>query len=148
MERTREHRDMTTESILRQLRFIPLFVGVVSMLLGNRLYEVSELAKAGAFTTAFYPIFWAYWMLLAGILCVAYSCKMHVRWLQSVSGAAVTTGFASRAVGVGFQIIYGISPLTTPQLHVIGIMYALAAFAMATIWFRLLRPATTLLRGR
>lgn len=139
---------MTTESILRQLRFIPLFIGITSLLLSNRLYEVAVLANTQVITTTFYPIFWAWWMLLAGLLCVGYSFKMDVRWLQSVSGAAVITGFASRAVGVAFQIIYASSTLTTPQLHVIGIMYTLAAFAMAVIWFRLLRPATTLLRGR
>lgn len=134
--------------ILRELRFIPLLVGVASVLLSNRLYELNALANAGVIAnTVFYPLLWSWWMLFAGALCVMYAWKIDNRWWGALSGAAVVTGFASRALGVAYQLWYKTTTvLADPQLHVIGIIYTVTAFLAFVVWFRLLRPATTLLR--
>ena len=131
--------------LIRELRLIPACIGAASILMANRLYEVHQLALAEAVQTTFYPYLWAWWMVIAGVLCCAYSIKMANRWLGGIAGAAVISGFASRALAVIIQLQQGTSSLPDAQLHVIGIIYTVAAFSVYTIWIRLLRPATSLL---
>lgn len=132
--------------VVRELRVVPMVVGLASLLIANRLWEINRLAEDGYGQTFFLPSLWSWWMLAAGVASVAYACWFTSRVLLAISGALVVAGLMSRAVVVVFQLADGSTSLLEPQLHVAGSVYTLLSFLVALVWVRVMRPATSLLR--
>jgi hypothetical protein len=130
--------------IVRELRVVPLFVGLACILLANRLYAIDQTFN----DHDFYPALWPWWMLAAGVACLWYAAVPADRWAMALSGSLASSAMFARAVALALDLIDGGSVLARPQVHVAGIVYTLTAGLIAVVWVRVMRPASTLLRRR
>lgn len=133
-----------TSWLVKELRAIPIIVGLATLLVANRLWVINDLFDDGKFV----PGLWPWWMLAGGIACLVYAFNFKSLFLLSLSGSMVVSGYLARAIAVGYQLTDGSSGLLGAQLHLAGAIYTLSAFALGVVWYRVLRPATGLLRIR
>lgn len=130
--------------LVAEVRAIPAIVGVMMVMLSNRLWVLDTIAEDTG-PLPWLGAFWPWWFLAAGIACTALFLWPHQRAVMAVSGAMVVSGLAWRAVAVMLSLVEGTSGFAAVQLHIAGIVYTLAALLTAVVWLRVLRPAATLL---
>jgi ABC-type Na+ efflux pump permease subunit len=128
--------------LVRQAQLFAVVTGLALLAIANRLYEIARLDLP----SYFFPGLWPYWFVVAGMLTLGWSLRPDSRCLLILSGAFTVSAMVSRAVGTVLQLTEAGTMLTSPQLHVAGLVWTGLAVSLAYLWTTDFKTATHLTR--
>jgi hypothetical protein len=130
--------------LVRQAQGFALVMGLAFLAISNRLWEVSQ---GPANFSTFAPDVWPWWFAAAGILTLMWASRPDSRCLLALSGAFAVSAMVSRAMATILQLTEAASALSTPSLHIAGIVWTGLASACAYVWLTDFRAVSALVRG-
>ena len=128
--------------LAKQAQAFAAVTGLALLAISTRLWE---LAYSG--TATFYADLWPWWFATAGILTLMWAVRPESRLLLATSGAFAVSAMVSRAMAILLQATETAATLTTPQLHIAGLVWTGLAASLAYIWLTDFRAVSDLIRA-
>jgi hypothetical protein len=129
--------------LTRQAQGFAAVLGLALLAIANRLWEINQ---AHASHAPFYPHVWPWWFAIAGILTLMWAVRPDSRILLATSGAFAVSAMVSRAMATILQITEAATVLSSPQLHVAGLVWSGLAAACGYVWLTDFRAVSGLKR--
>lgn len=131
--------------VVRQARSFALTLAVVLLVIAQRLFAVQN---GSPIDNLLDPAVWAWLFVAAGVTTALYALNPTSRRLLALSGALTVSAMLSRAFATLLAITEASDSLTSPQLHIAGMVWTALGVACAYVWSTDFRAVTNLLHYR